>query len=147
MQAELFTFCDAATDYEGRLSLLGATDRFVAPYLPFRLPACAVALRMRATRSEVGEHMVHISLIDAERRTQLNVNGEVSFHLPQGAEHGMIQMVVNAQGLDFLVEGEYALVAEVNGRLVAKQPLTVTVRQDELPALAPKSAPAADGQE
>jgi len=135
MQAELLTFCDAATDYEGRLNLLGATDRFVAPYLPWRQPTCAVAVRLRAGRNEMGDHMVHIALVDSERRTQVNVNGEIVFSLPDDVQHGVLQMVVNVQGLDFLVEGEYSLVVEVDGRLVARQPLTVTVRQDELPAM------------
>lgn len=147
MQVEFLTYCDAATDYEGRLNILGATDRFVAPYLPFRQPNCAVALRLRAIRGEEGDHMVHIALVDSDRRTQMNVNGEIAFRLPADVQHGVVQMVVNVQGLDFLVEGEYALIVEVDGRLVARQPLTVTVRQDELPSLSPAPSPTIAGEE
>ena len=130
MQVEIFTFCDAATDYEGRMSILGATDRFVAPYLPFRHNNSAVALRMRAVKGDEGQHIVHIALIDAERRAQLDVSGEIEFHLPPEALSGVVQMIVNMQGLDFLVEGEYTLLAEVDGRTVARTPLMVRVRQD-----------------
>lgn len=130
MQVEIFTFCDAAADYEGRLSILGATDRFVAPYLPYRHGTSAVALRMRASKGDEGSHVVHIALIDSERRAQLDVTGDIEFHLPPEAVSGVVQMVVNMQGLDFLVDGEYTLVAEVNGRAVARSPLMVSVRQD-----------------
>ena len=147
MQVELLTYCDAATDYEGRLNILGATDRFVAPYLPFRQPNCAVALRLRATRGEEGDHVVHIALVDSDRRTQMNVNGEISFRLPADVPHGAVQMVVNVQGLDFLVVGEYTLIVEVDGRLVARQPLTVTVRQDELSEFVPTPSPTMEGDE
>lgn len=130
MQLELLTYCDAATDYEGRLSILGATDRFVAPYLPYRNPTSAVAVRLRATRDDIGDHMVRITLLDSERRVQLDVNGEVVFSLPEQSAHGVVQLVVNMQGLDFLVDGEYALALEVDGRQLARQPFTVSVRQD-----------------
>ena len=74
--------------------------------------------------------MVHITIVDAERRTQLNVNGEISIKIPPEVSHGAVQMIVNMQGFDFLVEGEYTLQVDVDGRQVARQPFMVTVRQD-----------------
>ncbi|OUC09496.1 hypothetical protein RY27_02520, partial [Litorilinea aerophila] len=60
MQLEILTFCDAATEYGGRLNILGATDSLLVPALPFRYPHCAIVMRFRVSRIEEGDHTVRI---------------------------------------------------------------------------------------
>jgi hypothetical protein len=130
MDLELFTYCDAAVEYDGRINMLGATDRFIAPFLPFRHSQCSLVVRLRAATTEEGDHQMRIAVIDAEGKTQLDVTGNLGVKIPMGTPTGALQMIVNMQGLDFNTVGEYTLLLEVDGEEKARQPLYVGVRQD-----------------
>ena len=58
MKVEVFALCDAATESQGKLNLLGTFDRLVAKQLPVVHPACAVAIRLRFDTMEVAAHHV-----------------------------------------------------------------------------------------
>ena len=52
MNVELFVLCDAATDYQGKLNILGTFDAIRAKEMPVVYPLCTVALRMRFQKTE-----------------------------------------------------------------------------------------------
>jgi len=58
MNIELFVLCDAATDQQGKLNILGAFDSLWAQKVPVSHPQCAVALRIRFSKIEEGEHNI-----------------------------------------------------------------------------------------
>lgn len=124
MQLEILTFCDAAVEYGGRLNVLGATDAIVTPGLPFRYQQCALALRLRAARVEAGDHTVRVLIIDADGGPILNVEGHISVHFA-GPYGGALQLIINAQNLEFRHEGEYAIEVAVDGIQVGSSPLFV----------------------
>lgn len=128
MQLEILTFCDAAVEYAGRLNLLGATDTIVAPAIPFRYPHCAIALRVRAARIEEGDHKVRIMIIDADGNPRLNVEGQLPVRFPNRVG-GAIQLIINAQNLEFVSEGEHSLEVAVDGIQLGSSPLLVRVQQ------------------
>ena len=55
MRVEVFSLCDAATTDGGKLNLLGAFDAIWVKTMPVVHAQCAIALRVRFSRSERGE--------------------------------------------------------------------------------------------
>jgi hypothetical protein len=66
MEVEAFILCDCATDQQGKLNILGAFDRLYARKIPAVHPACAVAVRLRFSKIEEGDHTIRINFIDAD---------------------------------------------------------------------------------
>ena len=128
MQLEILTFCDAAAEYGGRLNLLGATDTLVANAIPARYPACCVVARLRAARIEEGEHTVKLMIIDADGRTLLNVDGKIGIKITSGAG-AAVNMIINAQNLEFPEAGEYSIEVAADGILLGSSPLFVKLRE------------------
>ncbi|GIV80130.1 hypothetical protein FKZ61_006365 [Litorilinea aerophila] len=130
MQLEILTFCDAATEYGGRLNILGATDSLLVPALPFRYPHCAIVMRFRVSRIEEGDHTVRIMVIDADGRPILNVAGHVVIKLGGGMS-GAVNMIVNANTLEFKEAGEYAIEVAVDGIQLGSSPLFVKLMEQK----------------
>lgn len=132
MQLEILTFCDAATEYGGKLNLLGATDTIVAPIIPYKYPNCSVVARLRAARIEEGAHTVRLMVIDADGQPLLNVDGKMEIRFHQGMG-GAVNMIINAQQLEFKSAGEHAIEIAVDGIQLGSSALFVHTREN-LPA-------------
>ena len=128
MQLEILTFCDAAAEYGGRLNILGAADTIIANDLPLKYPHCALVARMRAARIEEGDHTVRLMIIDADGRAVLNVDGKLAIRFAAGAG-GAVNMIINAQNLEFKDPGEYAIELAVDGIQLGSSPLFVRLRE------------------
>ncbi len=135
MQLEILTFCDAATEYGGKLNLLGATDTIVAPVIPFKYPNCSVVARLRAARIEEGAHAVRLMIIDADGQPILNVDGRMEIHFHQGFG-GAVNMIINAHQLEFTSAGEHAIEIAVDGIQLGSSALFVRMREQGTTSLA-----------
>lgn len=124
MQLEIITFCDAAAEYSGRLSILGATDTIVAPDLPIRQPHCSIVVRLRAARIESGEHTVKLMIIDLDGQSIINIDGKMNVQFISGSG-GAVNLIINAVNLEFKEFGEYAIEVAVDGIQVGSSPLFV----------------------
>lgn len=127
MKVELFVLCDAATDYQGKLNILGAFDSIWSKQMPTVHPLCAVALRMRFSKIEEGEHKVRISIIDEDgqavvKPVEANVN--ILFRNTSLASVAT-NMILNLQGLKFTNFSEYSIDLAIDGRHEASLPLYV----------------------
>jgi hypothetical protein len=110
MEIEVFTLCDAAADYLGRLSILGVFDTIFAANLPALHPQCAVALRIRFSKVEEGKHSLALHIVDNDGKMIIPpLNGEFGIQLTGNDRHGAINLVLNLQGLPFNRYGEYAI--------------------------------------
>lgn len=127
MQLEILTFCDAAAEYGGKLNLLGATDTVIAPVIPFKYPNCSIVARLRAARIEEGAHAVRLMIIDADGQPVLNVDGKMEIRFHQGMG-GAVNMIINAQQLEFKSSGEHAIEIAVDGIQLGSSALFVRLR-------------------
>lgn len=110
MEVEVFTLCDAAADYQGRLSILGIFDTIFAENLPALHPQCSVALRIRFSKVEEGKHSLTLHIVDYDGNMIVPpLNGEFGIQLLGNDRRGMINLVLNLQGLPFNRYGEYAV--------------------------------------
>jgi hypothetical protein len=126
MNLEILTICDAAVDYSGRLSILGAFDVIHAHRFPAVHPHCSVALRIRFDRIEAGGHPFVLNIIDADGKNIIPpIQGNMEVKMPSGFVSSAVNVVLNLQGLKFDHPGEYSLNFEMDGEQVAYLPVYV----------------------
>ncbi len=132
MNVELFVLCDAATDYQGKLNILGTFDAIRAKETPVVYPLCTVALRMRFLKTEEGEHKIRISIADEDgnliiKPVEANINVQSnSTQLTSIATN----IVLNLQRLQFPKYGEYLIDLAIDGRHEASLPLYINRLQE-----------------
>ena len=130
MHIELTSLCDAATDTFGKLNILGAFDALVVRELPCVHPQCALAIRIRFTRIEAGEHRVHIRFVNEDGKNVLpdmKAKLQVAF---RGDEPTVAtNLVLNMQRLRFEAAGQYSVDIAIDGREEMSLPLFVRQRR------------------
>ena len=127
MRVELFVLCDAATDYKGKLNVLGTFDAVWANKVPVVYHQCAVAMRLRFSKLEEGKHRIKINIIDEDGgkvipplEAYVNINLKNSPHSSIAAN-----LILNIHGLKIQKYGEYAIDLIVDGNHEASLPLYV----------------------
>ena len=126
MNVELFVLCDAATDYHGKLNILGAYDTIWARNLPAVHPLCAVAIRIRFAKIEEGEHKIRINIIDADGKSILKpVEMAAKIQFREDMTSMAANMILNLQGIKFEHFGEYSVDLAVDSRHEASLPLFI----------------------
>jgi len=125
MKVELMVLCDAATEYQGKLNILGTFDAIWARKIPAVHPLCAVALRTRFSKIEEGEHAVKINIIDQDGTSVVKpVETSVNVKFKDTSVTSVaVNMILNIQGLKLPEYGEYSIDLAINGRHEASLPL------------------------
>jgi len=126
MKVEIFALCDAAVDYAGKLSLLGAFDGIFAREVPVVHPQCAIAIRVRVSRADEGPHNLQLAFIDADgHRVVPPIGANFEVRLPAQRESMAINLVLNIHQLKFERFDDYAIDLTIDGRPEASLPLVV----------------------
>lgn len=135
MEIEIFALCDAATDYGGKLNLLGTFDIIQAKQFPATHPYCSVALRIRFEQIEEGDHRVRISIVDEDGKSiGPSMDGSVGIKFPPNLHSVCANMVLNITGMKFEKPGRYSVDLAIGNRHEKSLPLTVSLAD-------PKSQP------
>ncbi len=132
MEIETFVLCDAATDYRGKLNILGTFDTIWGAKLPVIWPHCALALRVRFTRIEEGEHRVRIGFMDEDGQAVLPpLDGTIRVGF--GSQVGTVatNMILNMERIRLQKEGEYSISLAIDGRQERSLPLYLRLRPEE----------------
>ena len=124
LKLEIFTLCESAADYAGKLCILGAFDHVSAPQAPHVVPRCAVVARLRFHRVEEGTHKLRVSVADADGRSVVpNVEAQVTVPFPETAQSATFNLVVHINGLRLAAFGEYTTDIAVDGMHLGSLPL------------------------
>jgi hypothetical protein len=135
MNVQIAVLCDAATDYAGKLNLLGTFDTIVTQQLPAVHPQCSVALRIVFSKVEEGQHKVKMNFVDEDGRFVMpSIDIPVDVMLPPDASFVARNFLINIQQLKFEKPGQYAIDIAVDGRQESSIPLQV--KQVQPPAKA-----------
>jgi len=126
MNVQIAVLCDAATDYAGKLNLLGTFDTVVTQQLPAVHPQCSVALRIVFSKVEEGQHKVKMNFVDEDGRFVMpSIDIPVDVMLPPDASFVARNFLINIQQLKFEKPGQYAIDIAVDGRQESSIPLQV----------------------
>ena len=101
MNIEVFVLCDAATDYQGKLNILGAFDAIWSKEAPVVNPHCAPALRVRFSKIEEGEHALRINIVDEDGQPVISpFEAKASINTGDAKTASIARnMILNLQGL------------------------------------------------
>ena len=126
MKVEIFSLCDAATVSGGKLNILGAFDSLYAPQSPVMHAQCAIALRLRFTRIEEGEHRLKFTIVDEDGRSVMPaLEGVLQVKLGSEDDSAITNFIINIQQLKLDRFGQYAIDLAVDARHEASLPLIV----------------------
>jgi hypothetical protein len=126
MNIEAFLLCDAATDQQGKLNVLGAFDNIFSKEIPARHPSCSIASRIRFEKGEEGEHLIRISMIDADGNPiGPKPEGKITVRMGNNVDSAVVNLIINLQGVEFKQYGRYQIDLVVDDAVLASLPLRV----------------------
>lgn len=126
MNLQVAVLCDAATDDNGKLNLLGAFDTIYTQQLPAVHPQCSIALRITFGQADEGEHQVRLSFVDEDGRSIMpGIDIPVEVALAEDAHFGTRNFIINIQQLKFDQPGLYSIDLSMDGDSRASIPLLV----------------------
>jgi len=126
MNIQVAVLCDAATDDNGKLNLLGAFDTIYAQQLPAVHPQCSLALRVTFGHEDEGDHDLRLNFVDADGRPimpQIPIPLKIS--LPGDSHFTTRNFIVNIQQLKFESPGLYSMDIVLDGETHASIPMLI----------------------
>jgi hypothetical protein len=124
MKTELFTLCDYAADYGGKLSVIGIFDALSSNQLPAVHPHCALAVKMRFENIEEGPKRLRISLVDDDGKLIFPaIENVINVVVPPGIQSVAVNIVLNIERLTLERYGEYSIDLAIDGRHEGSIPL------------------------
>jgi hypothetical protein len=126
MNIQVAVLCDAATDDNGKLNLLGAFDTIYTQQLPAIHPQCSIAMRVTFFNEDEGKHNLQFNFVDADGRSIAKFPPiPVEVTLPEDMHFGTRNFIVNLQQLKFDNPGLYSIDISLDARPQASIPLLV----------------------
>ena len=126
MNIQVAVLCDAATDDNGKLNLLGAFDTIYTQQLPAVHPQCAIALRVTFGNEDEGARKLRLSFVDADGRSIMpTIPIDVDVALPGDSHFGTRNFIVNIQQLKFELPGLYSIDVALDDKTQESIPLLV----------------------
>jgi hypothetical protein len=126
MNIQVAVLCDAATEDNGKLNLLGAFDTIFAPQLPAVHPQCAVALRVTFMSGDEGARKLKLNFVDADGKSIMPpIEIPVAVSLPDEALFLTRNFIVNIQQLKFAEEGLYSVDVRLDDKSQGNIPLQI----------------------
>ncbi len=126
MNTQVAVLCDAATDDNGKLNLLGAFDTIYTQQLPAVHPQCSIALRVTFAHEDEGDHQLRLNFVDADGHSIMpSIDIPVQVVLPGDSFFGTRNYIVNIQQIKFENPGLYSIDIALDDRPQSSIPLLV----------------------
>jgi hypothetical protein len=127
MNIQVAVLCDAATDDNGKLNLLGAFDTIYTQQLPAIHPQCSIALRVTFFSGDEGKHELRFNFVDADGHSIMPGFPPIPVDvvLPDDMHFGTRNFIVNIQQLKFENPGLYSIDIRLDDQSQASIPLLV----------------------
>ena len=128
MDIQMAVLCDAATDNNGKLNVLGTFDTIYTSQLPAIHPQCSIAIRMTFNKVEEGAHKVKLNFVDEDGKSVMPpIEIPIDVTVPDETIFLSRNFIVNIQKLKFEKEGLYSIDIAVDGRQEGSIPLLVRI--------------------
>jgi len=126
MKIELFTVCDFAADYAGKLSVIGVFDTIFAKVPPIVHPHWCVAMKLRFEKIEEGQKRFRLTISDADGKSVIPaIDAQIVANVPGNHTSATVNFVANIGGVKFDNFGEYSLDIAIDGRHEGSAPLFI----------------------
>ena len=132
MDIQAALLCDSATDYRGKLCILGTFDTIITNTLPSVHPHCSIAIRIVFRDSDEGMHKLKLRLINEDGKNILpNLEPELHVKLPDNVYFYSRNMIFNLQQIRFEQAGLYSIDIMIDEKMASRIPLQVVVGTKE----------------
>ena len=132
MDIQAAVLCDSATDYRGKLCILGTFDTIVTPSLPSVHPHCSIAIRIVFRDADEGSHRFKLHLINEDGVNILpNIEPELHVKMPENVYFYSRNMIFNLQQIRFEQAGLYLIDILIDDHMASRIPLQVVVGTKE----------------
>lgn len=129
MKIDFAVVCDyALIDQHGKISVLGIFQHIWVSKFPTIHPRMHLVMRLKGTRTEVGEHQVQIRVTNEDREDIIRGEGKVTFSEPPAGVLEIEAGAVLALDVPFAKAGRYQFEIQVDEELKTVVPITVTLR-------------------
>lgn len=136
METPIAALCDAATDYAGKLNLLGVFDTVLTTKLPAVHPQCAIACRFVFNKAEEGSRVFRLAFVNEDGRVVMPaIELAIDIKVPDEVNYLSRNLIINLQQLKFDAAGQYSVEVQMDGRQVASIPLLVREIKAQAPPL------------
>ena len=126
MDIQIAVLCDAATDNNGKLNILGTFDTIYSAQFPAVHPQCSIALRMSFSKVEEGAHKVKLNFVDEDGKLVMpHIDIPVEVAVPEDTIFISRNFIINIQQLKFEQPGLYSIDMAMDGRQEGSIPLLV----------------------
>ena len=126
MDIQVAVLCDAATDYKGKLNLLGTFNSVHTRELPANYPQCSIVLRVVFKLVEEGSHKLRINFVDEDGKFVMpSIELPFDVSVPENDSFAYRNFILNIQRLKFEKFGQHAVDIAIDGRQEASIPLEV----------------------
>ncbi len=129
MDIEIFTLCDHAQDFGGKLVIIGTFDTITAPAFPAIHASLSIAARIRFLRTEGGLHKINILLVNEDGKEILPpFSGDLTVNPPPQSESIVVNFCLDVGRLTFEKPGRYGTDLLVDGVHQRSLPLLLVKR-------------------
>ena len=126
MDIQVAVLCDAATDYKGKLNLLGTFNSVHTRELPANYPQCSIVLRVVFKLVEEGSHKLRINFVDEDGKFVMpSIELPFEVKVPENDSFAYRNFILSIQRLKFEKFGQHAVDIAIDGRQEASIPLEV----------------------
>ena len=126
MDIQVAVLCDAATDYKGKLNLLGTFNSVHTRELPANYPQCSIVLRVVFKLVEEGSHKLRINFVDEDGKFVMpSIELPFDVKVPENDSFTYRNFILNIQRLKFETFGQHAVDIAIDGRQEASIPLEI----------------------
>ena len=126
MDIQVAVLCDAATDYKGKLNLLGTFNSVHTRELPANYPQCSIVLRVVFKLVEEGSHKLRINFVDEDGKFVMpSIELPFEVKMPENDSFAYRNFILHIQRLKFEKIGQHAVDIAIDGRQEASIPLEV----------------------
>ena len=126
MDIQIAVLCDAATDNNGKLNILGTFDTIYTNQLPAVHPQCSIALRVTFSKSEEGPHKMKLNFVDEDGKLVMpSIDIPLDVAVPEDTIFISRNFIINIQQLKFEKPGLYSIEISKSGQQEGSIPLLV----------------------
>ena len=127
MNIDFAVVCDyALVDQFGKLSVIGLFQHIWVQKFPTIHPRLHLVIRLKGTRTEVGQHDVRIRLLNEDDEESISGEGKVNFPEPAAGVLEVEAGAVLAFDVPFQKQGQYRFQIDVDSEAQTVVPIVVS---------------------
>lgn len=127
MTTEIFTLCDSANDYNGKLVIVGTFNNIFAQSFPAIHQAFTIVAKMAFDKEEIdGNHLFRIYIRNSDEEISLLDTGHQNLILAHRAGNKIYSNIIfNVNNIMLPNDGEYTVNLEVDNKLASQTYLSI----------------------